>query len=151
MTPRPWDDDENLLTELAGALRGPGFIAGAFLDAGKAAYIWRTVDAELTALAYDSSLDDELFARIRSGGTLRTLVFDSPDLSVEIEMTGEGIVGQLLPPVGGRVTIMTADGPFDQAVAEDIGCFTLRAPPPGPVRLDCQTDDARLVTEWVCV
>ena len=151
MTPRRWDDDENLLTELAEALRGPGFIAEALLDAGKAAYTWRTVDAELTALAYDSALDDELFARVRSGGTMRTLVFDSPGLSLEIEMTGEGIVGQLLPPGGGRVTIMTADGPFDQTVAEEIGCFTLRAPPPGPVRLDCRTDEARLVTEWVCL
>jgi RNA polymerase sigma factor (sigma-70 family) len=148
-----WDDDEHLMAELGEALSAPGTVKESYLDAGRGAFTWRTVDEDLAlaALAYDSALDEELVGRARSGDTSRALVFQGTDVSVEVHVSGEGLVGQLVPPATADVAVYTAAGVFARASADEIGCFTLAPPPPGPVRLECRTAEAALVTDWFCL
>ena|SRR5690349_10449264 len=150
MTEPRWEDEEQVLADLGAALRAPGAVSEELVEAGRQAATWRTVDEELAALAYDSALDADLLVRARSAGTVRTLVFDGDGLSVQVEVAGGELVGQLTPPQTGQVTLSTPAGSYDQTSADEIGCFLL-GQPRGPVRLRCQTEQAVLVTDWVCL
>jgi hypothetical protein len=152
MTWRQWDDDEQLLAELAGALSDPGPVAAEYRDAGHGAFAWRTIDEDLAlaALAYDSLLDDGLLTRARSQTAPRAMVFSGEELSVEIQVTADGLVGQLVPGEAGEVRMLGPAGEVAHTSADEIGCFLLPAPPPGPVRLSCRMGDSGLITEWFC-
>ncbi|HEY1346297.1 MAG TPA: hypothetical protein VGF54_15025, partial [Streptosporangiaceae bacterium] len=132
-----WTDDE-LLQELRSALQEEP-VAESVIRAAQAAFTWRTVDAELELLSLDAADELAAGALVRGGpGEQRSFAFHGERLSVEIEVDGAGIVGQLTPPQPGRVTLVTAEGPQATAQADEIGCFTFPPPAPGPLRLDCQ-------------
>ena len=146
-----WTDDE-LLQELRAALQEEP-VAESVIRAAQAAYTWRTVDAELELLSLDTSDELAAGALVRGGGpgAQRSFAFHGERLSVEIEVDGAGIVGQLTPPQPGQVTLVTAAGPQATAEADEVGCFTFPAPAPGPLRLDCRLGADRFVTEWVTI
>jgi hypothetical protein len=81
-------------------------------------------------------------------GSARVFTFHGERLTVEIEIDDDGIVGQLTPLGPARVTLVTPDGPQATADADEVGCFSLPAPPSGPMRLDCQRGSERFLTEW---
>jgi hypothetical protein len=143
-----WTDDE-LLRELRAALQEPP-VAEKLIRAAEAAFTWRTVDADLEILSLESGLAMSDTAQVRGAeqGSPRRYAFHGERLSVEIEIDEDGIVGQLTPPGPARVTLVTPDGPQAAADADEVGCFTLPAPRPGPMRLDCQRDRDRFLTEW---
>ncbi|MDG4830809.1 hypothetical protein O7627_16050 [Solwaraspora sp. WMMD1047] len=151
----PPADDNTLLTELGEALREAGPVPQEFETSARAAFTWRTVDAELALaeLTFDSACDAEPAGLTRSGGrdagAARTLAFRSGPVVVEIEVTEAGIVGQLSPASGGRVTARTANGAYDEAAVDPVGFFSLAAPPPGPVRLCAHTAGYAIATSWV--
>lgn len=156
MTWPPWRDDDALHADLAAALAQPHPDAASdrFLHAARAAYSWRRVDEELAlaSLVYDSAADAQLAGRIRAGGGggARTMAFRAADLSVEIELTVDGIAGQFTPAYGGQVSVESADrGVCDQADVDELGCFVLPAPPPGPVRLRYRTPTSTVATDWL--
>jgi hypothetical protein len=146
-----WTDDE-LLQELRSALQEEP-VAESVIRAAQAAFTWRTVDAELELLSLDAGDELAAGALVRGGGpgAQRSFAFQGERLSVEIEVDGAGIVGQLTPPQPGQVTLVTAEGPQATAQADEIGCFTFPPPAPGPLRLDCQLGDDHFVTEWVTI
>jgi hypothetical protein len=152
MTHGRWEDDECLLAEIAEAVREPGPVRAAYLEAGRRAYAWRAVDAELALalLAYDTALDDELPASLRRHDPARTLVFASTELSIEIQVTGGELAGQLGPPQPGRITVFTPAGPIREVAANERGRFLIERPR-GPIRIRCRTGAAGVVTEWVSV
>jgi hypothetical protein len=123
------------------------------IRAAQAAFTWRTVDAELEILSLETELAVRDTAMVRDAGkaTPRVFAFHSERLSVEIEVDDDGIVGQLTPPGPARITLVTPDGPQAAADADEVGCFSLPAPPPGPMRLDCQCGSERFLTEWTTV
>ena len=45
------------------------------LAAARGSFTWRTIDAELAELAYDSALDTERLTAVRSADTARLLTF----------------------------------------------------------------------------
>lgn len=143
--------DEDLLRELGAALREAP-VDGAIITAAEAAFSWRTADEELELLTLETETSlGELAGAVRSAAgpaAPRTLTFCGEQLSVEIEIDDNGIVGQLIPPQPGQVTLVTSDGPQAAAQADEVGCFTLPPPPPGPMRLDCELNGNRFVTEW---
>jgi hypothetical protein len=143
--------DEDLLRELGAALREAP-VDGAIITAAEAAFSWRTADEELELLTLETETSlGELAGAVRSAAgpaAPRTLTFCGEQLSVEIEIDDNGIVGQLIPPQPGQVTLVTSDGPQAAAQADEVGCFTLPLPPPGPMRLDCELNGNRFVTEW---
>ncbi|MBB5959316.1 hypothetical protein FHS29_005936 [Saccharothrix tamanrassetensis] len=147
-----WESDEVLLRELTEALAEARDLPPEFAEAGRAAYTWRTVDAELMLLtSYDSILDTDLAARARAALTARQLVFDAEGISVQVEVTEAGVAGQVLPTFPGRVVLLTANGPVEDTDLDELGCFLLGPPPPGPVRFRIETDNTTVVTDWVCV
>ncbi|PRY33732.1 hypothetical protein [Umezawaea tangerina] len=147
-----WDSDENLLGDLRAALTEADAVPPAFLEAGRAAFAWRTVDAELLLLtSYDSILDTELAGRARAVLTARQLVFDSDGVSLQVEVTAAGIAGQIMPPGAAVVELLTPAGPVEETGADEFGSFLLGPPPPGPMRLRCTIDGTAVQTDWICV
>jgi hypothetical protein len=120
--------------------------------AAEAAFTWRTVDADLEILGLETGLAMSGAASVRGGaGAPRAFAFHGERFSVEIEVDDDGIVGQLTPPGPAQVTLVTIDGPQAAAQADEVGCFPLPPPPPGPMRLDCQRGTDRFLTEWTPV
>ncbi|NUT50984.1 MAG: hypothetical protein HOV94_27325 [Saccharothrix sp.] len=147
-----WGSDEVLLRELSAALAEEGDVPEHVRSAARAAYTWRTVDAELLALtSYDSVLDAELAVRARATQTARQLVFDAEGVSVQVEVTEAGVAGQVLPGGPGRVVLLTATGPVEEVELDELGMFLLGPPPSGPVRFRCEVGGATVLTDWVCV
>ncbi|WP_231500264.1 hypothetical protein [Saccharothrix sp. NRRL B-16314] len=147
-----WESDEVLLRELRAALAEERDVPEHLLQAARAAYTWRTVDAELVALtSYDSILDAGLVARARAAQTARQLVFDAEGFSVQVEVTEAGVAGQVLPARPGRVWLLTATGPVEDAELDELGMFLLGPPPSGPVRFRCDVGGTTVMTDWVCV
>jgi hypothetical protein len=145
-----WTDDE-LLRELRDALQEPS-VDERHIRAAQAAFTWRTVDADLEILGLETELAPAGAAQVRgSPGSPRMFTFHGERLSVEIEIDEDGIVGQLTPPGPARVILLTTDGPQAATGADEVGCFSLPPPPPGPIRLDCQRGADRFLTEWTSV
>jgi hypothetical protein len=145
------DDDDQLLAELGAALRSAGPITDDDLARGRASFTWRTVDDDLALaeLVYDSAIQERALVRdeVVPGG--RTLVFEGETLSVEVDATAEVLTGRVVPPGRAELSLMTATGPASETTTDDMGWFTLPAPPSGPVRLLCRTATTRLVTDWI--
>lgn len=151
MTSAQWDDDDALEADLRAAMNAPP-VPEHVVAAAKAAYTWRTIDEELAfaALVYDSAMDSALTgsALVRGAGP-RTLLFEGERLSVEIEVTEAGLVGQLIPPGPGWITVLTAAGTYAEAQADEVGCFLLSRPGHGAVRLTCRSGGNALSTPWL--
>src|SRR5438093_422490 len=111
MASRWWSDDDQLLAALDEALRAARAVPRGFVEAGKAAYTWRGVDAELAALTYDSALDQPraLAASRAEPAPLRALTFVSAELTVELEVTEDALLGQIVPAQPGEVEVRPAD------------------------------------------
>lgn len=115
--------------------------------AGEAAFSWRSIDAELAVLTEESAAAES--AMVRGASTSpRTLEFQGTHLSVEIEEAETGLVGQLVPPTPGQVTLVGPDGALGQAAADELGCFTLDHPSGELIRVRCETPSGALITEW---
>ena len=92
-----WDDDR-LLGALSQALKARQAVPSWFIETGKNAFAWHNIDAELAQLTYDSNEDQREAAVMRSEtASIRALTFTSAHLSLELEVTGNSLLGQLLP------------------------------------------------------
>ncbi|MGC5028755.1 hypothetical protein [Micromonospora sp. DT229] len=153
MEPWPPADDDRLTAELGAALRDTGGVPEEHLVAARAAFAWRTVDAELTLaeLTFDSACQAEPAGLTRSTGSVRTLSFRGGPVLLEIEVSPAGIVGQLCPADGGRISARTATGTYDETAVDPVGLFSLGVPPPGPVRLRAEAGGFTVITDWVCL
>jgi hypothetical protein len=143
-----WSDDE-LLRELGAALADPP-AGDAVTHAARAAFAWRTVDQDLEILTLaDSELTAGALVRGTGPGAPRTFGFHGARLGVEIEIDETGILGQLIPPQPGQVTLVTSAGPQAMTQADEVGCFSFPLPARGPLRLDCRLGADHFVTEWI--
>lgn len=156
MTKDPWDDD-GLLTDLSHAVRDVTPLARIVADQARNVYTWRTVDEDLllACLSFDSLVTPagQLRAEQSEG---RVLVFNSAPLSVELEVMSDQIVGQLIPPGAGRILIEASvcDDSNEvrveaETTADERGFFVVSPLPRGRVRLRCDTETGRVVTDWV--
>ena len=144
-----WDDDEVLLSDVSEALREVSPLSARIAEQARGALSWRTVDADvlLATLSFDSSLESSGRSRDGEGGH-RVLVFRSTPLAVELELQFDRVVGQIVPPGAGRITVEPADGDEVRVESDELGFFILPRMPAGSVRLHCTTPTARLVTDW---
>jgi hypothetical protein len=144
-------DDEQLMRALREALRARQAVPPEFVETGKNAYAWHNIDAELAQLTHDSSHDGERSAAMRSGtAAIRTLTFASAHFSIELEVTGDALLGQIMPPGVETIEARTRAGGATVAPIDEIGCFSLEPIPPGPFRLHCQTAGRiDVVTGWI--
>jgi len=152
MTDRTWDDD-HLLAMLREALRDAESVPPEFIEAGKAAYAWRTIDLELAALTYDSALDGEAL----SGGTraepatLRSLTFTCVEMTIELEVTDDALVGQITPARAGEsVVVRVGSSEYAPVTTDEVGFFVVRPVPADPFRLLIRTSAGLAVlTGWI--
>ena len=147
---RAWlEDDDQLLSALKVALDGDD-VPLRFVETAKATFTWRDIDAELAALTYDSARDELAGAATRAEpSAARYLTFDATDLAIELEIVGDALHGQVVPPQAGEVEVRLADGTSTTAPVNDVGYFTV-PPPEGTFRVHCRTADGTVVqTGWI--
>jgi hypothetical protein len=147
---RNWRDDEELLRDIADAIR-PEPHEREVIAAGRSVFTFHVtdVDKELAELIYDSRLDGLTAVRGPLSGGPRNLVFALGDVRVEIELSDNGIEGQLIPPEPGEVRLLDASGPVAETTADEVGCFSFPAARTGPIRIECAVDGKRVATEWI--
>ena len=154
---RQWADDDDLMAALQEAFRAERDVPREFIEAGQAAYTWRNIDAELAALTFDSATElAAAAAPVRSAeASPRFLTFSSADLTIELEIGPDGIIGQIVPPLAGRAEARPASGPVLGTEIDDIGCFVVRPLPGSPFRLHVATDTGQAssavsaLTTWI--
>ncbi len=149
--PDVWSDDDQLLAELKEAVQAADDVPPHFIETAKAAFAWRTIDAELARLSYDS-LDDEQtrLATRAEDATVRALTFVAGRLTIELEITAESVLGQVVPAQAGQLFLLIGTGQQVSSAIDEIGCFVVEPVPAGPFRLHCRTADGTEVrTGWI--
>jgi hypothetical protein len=141
--------DEQLLAELREALNTAEQVPSGFVAAGKAALAWRTVDAELAALTQEASDADALAGVRAERAAVRALSFLASDISIELEVTPDALLGQLVPARPGTIEVQTQEGGRQPVTVDESGWFTIRPLPSTMFRLHLQTASDNVITEWV--
>ena len=146
--------DNQLLAELADALDAVDPVPEAVLEAAKSVFTWRTIDAELASLVFDSAEEEQV--GVRSAEATRQLTFRTPGVEIELVVlseTSRRIVGQLVPPQAAEIELHHEGG--SRVVQSDgLGRFTLHDVPAGAIRLLCRLEDesgAIIQTEWTLI
>ena len=147
-----WDDDR-LLAALSEAMKARQAVPSWFIETGKNAFAWHNIDAELAQLTYDSNEDRREAAVTRAEtASIRALTFTSPHLSVELEVTENSLLGQVIPPRAGALEIHTRAGEISTTEVDEIGCFAVDPIPESPFRLRCRTADGTdVLTGWITI
>ena len=134
--------DDELMAELAAAVAESedDEVTERRRLAARAAFTWRTVDAELADLLHDSALDAG--AAVRSSGSSspapRSLSFIRGAVTLEIEVTGASLLGEVIdddasdePAV---VSLQRPDTDDRVTDTDASGFFRFDDVAPGPVR-----------------
>ena len=151
-------DDTELEEELRRVVAHMEPVPPGLLEAALGAYAWRTIDADLAELVFDSLVDQDEAALVRGGQQGRMLSFRAGTLTIEVEVTGTGpsrqLMGQLTPPQRGGVDIRHGDS-TTTVEADELGRFSAGPLPAGPVSLRCRPgsapDQPPIVTEWISI
>ena len=129
-------DDEDLLAALRAATSARAEVPPEHVTAVKDAYTWHTIDAELAQLTFDSSWEPGAVAVTRSEPAfVRALTFTSAHLTIEVEVTEDALIGQVVPAQEGTVELQAGDGVTTTAPVDRIGCFRAEPIPAGPFQL----------------
>lgn len=152
MADRWWNDDDVLLETLRDALTSASEVPPGLVAAGKAVYAWRTIDADLAALTYDSAWDSGEVAATRAAesAALRRLTFASEQVSIELELTPGELLGQLSPPQRGTVRLASGSDDLGTTAVDELGFFVVSPVPSRPFRITCHTaSGATVMTGWI--
>ncbi len=152
-------DDTELEEELRLAAARFDPVPPGLILAAVDAFTWRTIDAELAELVFDSLIDHDDLAVVRGSPQDRMLSFQASGLTIEVEITGTGasrrLIGQLVPPQPASVAVQApGGGPSGvRALADELGRFSADSLPAGPVSLHCrlgaETAGHSVVTDWI--
>jgi hypothetical protein len=147
-----WDDDERLAADLAEALRSERDVPARLVEAGRMAFAWHTVDAELAELSFDSSSEEDhaaLAGTRAEPAVLRALTFAASQVTIEIEVTDGALLGQVVPPQPGEVEVRLVEGVSRAVPVDEVGWFLIRPRPRGMVQLHLRTASGlSVLTEW---
>jgi hypothetical protein len=151
-------NDEAVFEELRDLIARTDPVPERLDDAARAAFTWRTIDAELAELMQDSAEVDEAALALRGAATgPRLLSFESPRLAIEAEVTVLGprerrLVGQIVPPVAASLTLEQG-GVRLTAQADELGRFAFDRVGAGPVRLRAALPDGgmEVATPWTSI
>ena len=152
--------DVTLLVELGRLLDRLDPVPPECLDQARQLFCWRSLDAELAELSFDSLVDRDVALAVRSGESVlepRMLGFgavvDGEDLSIEVEVSATDgqctMVGQLDPPGATSIAIEARGGETLEAPVDEVGRFVVRPVPSGPVRLRIEHAGHLVHTTWV--
>jgi hypothetical protein len=148
-------DDDELERELGRAERLLDPVPAHLLRGALEMFDWRTIDAELAELVFDS-VDAHAAVLVRGSDRPRLLTFRAGDLGIELELTGSAltreIVGRLIPAQRAEVEVRYGDRQLTVA-ADELGRFGGTVPGSGPLSLRCRpaggTAARQVVTEWI--
>ena len=144
-----WNDDDQLQVALGEALQEP---PPSIIEAAKGSFAWRNIEAELAELSHDSIVDSELASAVRTElASVRYLKFETTagNWMIELEVTPDGLVGQLWPMEPGELEVQTADEAATALVLDEDGGFAVRPTPSCAFRLYWRTANGReVLTIW---
>ena len=145
----PMDAALRALGEALQAVDGP---PPEVVSQAKLVFTWRTVDAELAELTFDSLVHGAA-AGVRSGGTARTVTFETPAVVIDAEIAASGdrfdLIGSLSPLADAALSIERPGGGEAPVAIDDLGRFHLVGLEPGTVRFVVRAGvAARVVTDW---
>ncbi|MFG2516390.1 hypothetical protein [Streptomyces sp. NPDC048584] len=142
------DFDTDLLEEelrQAAAVLDP--LPPALLQLAVDAYALHDLDARVAELTFDSLVDA---IPVRGATDVpRMLTFTAGEVTLDVEVTAEGLLGQVLPPQPGRVEVLGGPSQAVSLTADDLGRFATTDPPAGPFALRLHTGADVVVTEWL--
>jgi hypothetical protein len=150
------DDDERLLAALRRLTATVDAVPLSSVTAARAAFGWRTLGAEVAAVAYDSALATPSPVGVRGVATQgRFLSFEAPGVTVEMEAISSGprrrVRGELAPPQPGPVEARQP-GRSTTVVADEMGRFLVDDLRAGPLSLRLPGRRAlagAVITDWV--
>jgi hypothetical protein len=144
-------NDDELLAALHDALAERRAVPPEFIRAGKNAFAWHNVDAELAQLTYDSSQEAAPAVAVRAdAASIRALTFTSGRLTIELEVTDDSLLGQVVPGQTATIEVQPRTGEKTATTSDEIGCFSIRPIPAGPFRLRCEAPGGiDVLTGWV--
>jgi hypothetical protein len=150
-------DHAELAEELRRVVAQIDSVPPALLEAAVGAFAWRTINADLAELVFDSLVDhDEALVRGTRHG--RMLSFRARTLTIDVEVTSTGdsrmLVGQLVPPQSATVDIRQGDSMITTE-ADELGRFSAGPVQAGPTSLRCRVGGDNLqppvATDWVAI
>lgn len=121
----------------------PAELVQAALDA----FALHDLDARLAELTFDSLVDALPVRGVVDAP--RMLTFSAGEVTVDVEVTGDGLIGQVLPPQSARIEVLGGPGTARPVAADTLGRFTSDTPPAGPFALRLRTGAEIIITEWL--
>lgn len=154
-------NDDELMAQLRLALAHDPVPAHVTAGA-RAAFLWRTIDAELAELVYDSFEAQPELAGVRGGGDARLLTFETPTLVVDVEVTAAGhrrrLLGHVHSELPGPLRLELRHAEATRQVTLDArGQFVAEGVAPGAMSLRCHSPGGSssaptvVDTPWVMV
>ncbi|MFI8890256.1 hypothetical protein [Streptomyces paradoxus] len=111
------------------------------------AFALHDLDARVAELTFDSLVDALPVRGVTDAP--RMLTFRAGEVTVDVEVTAQGLMGQVLPPQPARIEVLGGPRPGSPLTADDLGRFTGNVPPTGPFALRLRTGGDVVVTEWL--
>lgn len=147
--------DDELMAALGEAVAESTSVSERRREAARSAFTWRTVDDELADLLHDSALDAGAAVR-SSAGTPRALTFGRSGLTLEVEVAGEQVLGEVVPEGAAadgndpaRVTLQRPDADDVVIECDAAGFFRFSGVGSGPARFVVERGGWSLTTPWV--
>ena len=142
--------DDELLELVGRALREVEPVPEHVVTGALAAWTWRTIDAELAELVFDSATE---LTGVRSEDTARQVTFQAPGVEIEVMVIDDAtrrIIGQLIPGAEMAIELHGNDRVLSTR-SDSLGRFGFDEVLRGPVRLTILgSDDQPVVhTDWV--
>lgn len=142
--------DDELLEALQRAVSARKAVPDDFVAAAKDAFAWHNIDAELARLTYDSRDAEHALATRTEAASIRALTYTSGRLTIELEVTQNSLVGQIVPAQPAVISVLPRAGDELVITADEIGCFSVEPIPVGQFRLRCRTSaGVETMTGWI--
>lgn len=113
------------------------------------AFALHDLDSQIAELSFDSVVD-ALPVRGATGAP-RMLTFHAGEVTVDVELTPQGLMGQVLPPRSARIEVLSGPQAGSPLTTDDMGRFTCDTSPAGPFALRLRTGGQVIVTDWLTV
>jgi hypothetical protein len=143
-------EDEKIMSLLRRGLDQSGPVPADVTDFAKEALSWRTIDAELAQLSYDST-DETTSVTVRSTASARIVGFESGEWMIDLEhdAAASELRGQVQP--AGRLEVeLHVVGAVLVTETDELGRFFFDGVEAGPVALVIRVEGGESVkTEWI--
>ena len=144
------DDSEptpTFLAQVRAAMADRDAVPRRVVEDGYAAFAWRSIDAELAELLYDSATQELATSGSRSDqATVRAMTFASEQAAIELEIHDDAVFGQIVPALGGDVVVIVDGEPGLRSPVDEVGAFRLQPVPSVTFRLRFEGAETTILT-----